>query len=207
MLYYTTAHRRTRRIVSVVLLTGAFGLAVPAMAANHEPAAPKAPATPKSSPAGQSAEKDGPVAVAMKGPSGADLGTVEVTSTPLGLLLNAKLTGLPDGPHAFHIHETGVCDGDFSSAGDHYNPDGKSHGFLAENGPHPGDMTNFVVTNGTAQFEEFNATVTLAGARAPLNDVDGSAIVIHGDADDYVSQPSGDAGARIACGVVYAAKN
>ncbi len=205
MLICTTAHRHTRRIASAIVLSCAFGFGAPAMAASEQPAVPKTPATPESSPAGESARKDGPVSVVMKGPDGADLGMIEVTSTPLGLLLKANLRGLPDGTHAFHIHEKGVCDGDFSSAGGHYNPDGKSHGFLAENGPHAGDMTNFVAANGTAEFEEFNAMVTLAGAKGPLNDADGSAIVIHSGADDYLSQPSGAAGDRIACGVVYKA--
>lgn len=206
MLRHTIGQRRAGRLASAIFLASTFFLAGPAMAANREQVVPKTPATPKSSPAGQSAKKDGPVSVAMKGPDGADLGTVEVTSTPLGLLLKARLKGLPDGTHAFHIHETGLCDGDFSSAGGHYNPDGMSHGFLAENGPHAGDMTNFVATNGTAEFEEFNAMVTLAGDKAPLNDADGSALVIHSGADDYLSQPSGAAGDRIACGVVYKAK-
>ncbi|WP_206453316.1 superoxide dismutase family protein [Aurantimonas marina] len=143
-----------------------------------------------------------PMTVELNGPDGASLGTVEVTSTPLGILLNAELSGLSDGQHGFHIHETGVCEGDFKSAGGHYNPGEADHGYLSGNGPHAGDMPNFTVTGGAAKFETFNAMVAVEGGEAPLADEEGSALIVHGGADDYISQPSGDAGDRVACGVI-----
>lgn len=147
-----------------------------------------------------------PTTIEMKGPDGASRGAVAITSTPLGVLLNGDFSGLEDGQHGFHIHETGTCEGDFSSAGGHYNPGNTEHGYLSGNGPHAGDMPNFTVTGGTAKVEVFNAMVTIDGGEAPLADADGSALIVHGGADDYISQPSGDAGDRVACGVIVAPK-
>ncbi|MCB8836515.1 superoxide dismutase family protein [Aurantimonas sp. VKM B-3413] len=156
-----------------------------------------------------------PVNVTMTGPDGSDRGTVSIVPTPHGLLLEAQLTGLADGTHAFHIHETGRCEGDFSSAGGHFNPASSDHGYLVEKGPHAGDMPNVTAANGKADFTVFQSDLGLAagdansvmsGSGAPLNDADGSALVVHAGADDYHSQPSGAAGGRVACGVIYPPK-
>lgn len=200
----------TNRFRTTALSAALFATAFSGAALAQDAGAGSATPTPTPSPpapAAASPAADGPITVAMKGPDGSDMGTVEVTSTPLGVLFKADLSGLPQGTHAFHIHETGKCDGDFTSAGGHYNPGDNAHGFLAAEGPHAGDMTNFVVpsSDGAAEFEEFNAMVTLAGSDAPLNDADGSALMVHSGADDYISQPTGDAGGRISCGVIYAA--
>jgi superoxide dismutase, Cu-Zn family len=156
----------------------------------------------------QAAEQ--PVTVDMKAEDGSNRGTVKITPTPNGLLLEANLTGFGQGEgdrvHAFHVHATGKCEGNFESAGGHYNPTGKEHGYLSPNGPHAGDMPNFLLAaDGTARFAAFNPMVRMSGGEAPLNDTDGSAILVHAMADDYTGQPAGMAGGRVACGVVFRA--
>ena len=137
---------------------------------------------------------------------GRPVGTGTLTQTDRGVLITASLSGLPAGEHAFHVHETGRCDApSFESAGGHYAPLKRQHGFLASGGPHAGDMTNVQVVGSTVSVQEFNPFVTLSGGEAPLLDQDGSALVLHAKADDYSTQPSGDAGARIACAVVQRA--
>lgn len=143
-------------------------------------------------------------AASLANRDGAGIGTVTLTETPNGVHVLAELRGLPEGTHAFHIHETGACSGDFTSAGGHFNPTGSSHGFLVADGPHLGDMPNIhVPANGALTFESFVPKVALApDADATVFDSDNSAIVIHQGADDYKSQPSGAAGPRIGCGTI-----
>ena len=133
------------------------------------------------------------------------VGTVTFEATQSGMVhIIAELTGLPPGPHGFHIHETGECSvaDSFKSAGGHYAA-GAEHGVKAEGGPHPGDLPNIHVgEDGILRVEFFTDRVSLADGENPLRDDDGSAVVIHASADDYSSQPSGDAGDRIACGVI-----
>ena len=140
----------------------------------------------------------------LKGTGGEDLGTVTLTQTPGGVLLRAELQNVPAGVHGFHIHETGACEPEFKAAGGHYAPGGNEHGFQVEGGPHAGDMPNIhVPESGELTIEIYNPRVSLQeGAEATLLDENGSAIVVHANADDYQSQPSGEAGDRIACGVV-----
>jgi superoxide dismutase, Cu-Zn family len=142
--------------------------------------------------------------VAMKGADGGDLGSVTLTETNSGVLVKAELTGLPPGPHGFHFHAVGQCEPPFESAGDHYNPTNVSHGFLAEGGPHVGDMPNIhVPESASITVEMLNSFVSLTpDSGNTLFDDDGTAIVVHADPDDYEGQPSGHAGDRIACGVV-----
>jgi Cu-Zn family superoxide dismutase len=135
---------------------------------------------------------------------GNEIGTARVMQTSRGVLVEADVRGLPPGEHAFHFHQTGRCEApSFESAGDHYAPKKNPHGFLMQQGPHAGDMPNArVLGSGLLQVEVYNPSVTLSGGDAPLLDQDGSALVIHAKADDYKSQPSGDAGERIACAVI-----
>lgn len=141
----------------------------------------------------------------LKDPSGKALGSATLVHTPNGVLVRVDATGLPEGEHAFHVHETGRCDGSdgFKSAGGHFALE-HQHGYQVEAGPHPGDMPNVHVgADGRFRVEHMNPNVSLdPEARAYLLDADGSALVIHAKADDYRSQPSGDAGDRIACGVI-----
>jgi len=134
---------------------------------------------------------------------GASVGTVELQATPNGTLLRVDLHAMPPGVHAFHIHEIGRCEPDFGHAGGHYNPEGVGHGFLDEGGFHVGDMPNLhIPDSGALEVEILNHQLMLDER---LFDEDGASIMIHAGADDYTSDPSGAAGARIACGVIKAA--
>lgn len=139
----------------------------------------------------------------MMDPEGKSLGTLQLSGEESAVTISGALTGLLPGEHAFHIHETGQCEPPFKSAGGHYNPDDKKHGEV-EGGPHAGDMPNITVgDDGKVSIDHTNEKVSLdKDADHTLFDDDGSAIVIHAKADDYESQPSGDAGDRIACGVI-----
>jgi len=134
------------------------------------------------------------------------VGTVTFNQTASGMVhVIVEMTDLAPGPHGFHVHETGECDpaGGFKSAGGHYAGE-KDHGIEAEGGPHPGDFPNVNVgQDGVLKVEFFTDRLSLpADGKNPLRDDDGSAVVVHSGADDYASQPSGDAGDRIACGVI-----
>lgn len=121
--------------------------------------------------------------------------------------VDIQVTGLPAGPHGIHFHAVGLCDPAgataFASAGAHFNPLGRQHGLDNSTGPHAGDAPNFTVNaegNGRASFT--TDRVSLTEGSTSLFDTDGSSIVIHAAADDQITQPSGNSGARIACGVV-----
>ena len=135
----------------------------------------------------------------LKNPDGEEVGTVTLKAVPSGVLLDADFTALPEGTHAFHIHGTGKCEPpSFKSAGGHFNPEEDEHGLENPAGPHAGDMPNIhVPENGKLHIEVLNQMVSLPG----LLTGEGTAIVLHEMGDDYVSDPAGDAGPRIACGV------
>lgn len=138
---------------------------------------------------------------------GTERGAVVLRQTPgHGLVLEVTATGLEPGTHAIHIHETGACRApDFSSAGGHFDARGRSHGLMHPRGPHAGDMLNLhVPASGEVRAERLAPHASLQpGTPGYLFDDDGSAVVIHAGADDYRSQPSGDAGGRALCGVVH----
>ena len=138
----------------------------------------------------------------VKGRDGNTLGTIAIIETTAGILLKVKLKGLPPGPHAFHIHESKKCEGDFTAAGNIYNPLGAKHGYLNEEGPMAGDLPNLVASaTGEVDVEVLSPFVTLnKDAEETIFDVDGAAFVIFEKADDYASEPEGNAGQRIACG-------
>lgn len=139
----------------------------------------------------------------LKDPQGNEVGKVILIAVPTGVLLDVALTSVPAGDHALHIHGIGKCEPpSFKSAGGHFNPLEEEHGLMNLEGPHAGDMPNIhVPDSGKLKIEVLNPMVTLRGDNAILDD-NGSALVIHAGADDYKTNPSGDAGARIACGVV-----
>jgi Cu-Zn family superoxide dismutase len=136
---------------------------------------------------------------------GQTLGSVTLTEVSKGVLVEAEVSGLPAGQLAFHFHATGKCEPNarFESAGGHFSPQGQKHGYYVEGGPHAGDMPNqFVSQDGKLRTQVINANVTLGEGAASLLDQDGSALIIHAKADDYRTQPSGDAGERVACAVI-----
>lgn len=121
-----------------------------------------------------------------------------------GLRLRIEATGLPAGNYGAHIHMAGRCEApDFASAGAHWNPTSRQHGRENPQGPHMGDLPNLVVgANGTGSLSFDIPHATLRGGEHALLDADGAAVVVHASPDDYRTDPSGNSGARIACGVL-----
>src|SRR3972149_7478241 len=108
---------------------------------------------------------------------GKEIGGANLTQTPNGVLIVLNVRGLPPGEHAFHVHEKGVCEasGKFASAGGHFNPQGKKHGYMSEGGPHGGDMPNqFVGADGALTANVFNPNVTLGEGAGTLFGPDGT---------------------------------
>ena len=141
---------------------------------------------------------------ALQTADGKDAGSVTLTQTPSGVLLSLTVKGLPAGEHAFHVHAVGKCEPPFTSAGGHFNPGNKKHGMMAPDGAHAGDMPNLhIPASGELSVEVLNSAVTLEKDKPnSVFDADGSAVVIHAGKDDYKTDPTGDAGGRIACGVI-----
>ncbi len=138
---------------------------------------------------------------------GAEVGTATLTEQGSGVQIEVNLTGIEPGERGFHIHEVGSCDTPtFESAGSHYNPTDAAHGFDHADGPHAGDFRNLeIAEDGTVRATVTNDMVTLReGAPNSLFDADGSAFIVHAGADDYITQPTGDAGGRLACAVIEA---
>lgn len=137
--------------------------------------------------------------------SGAEIGTLTVNGVPDATILKIELRDLPPGQWvAFHIHENGECDAKdgFKSAGGHFNPMKKSHGHEFADGPHAGDMMNqYVNDKGELYAQILNNAVRFEDGSGET-DIHGKAVIIHASTDDYKSQPSGDAGDRIACAVI-----
>jgi Cu-Zn family superoxide dismutase len=144
------------------------------------------------------------VKVAVKDPAGKTVGWAMVSGTSQGVHLKLTLDHMPPGEHAVHFHSVAKCEGpDFKSAGPHFNPEGKQHGLQNPDGHHAGDMDNFTVdAKGKASVELFNKDVNLGSDSHSLFSNGGTAIVVHAKADDMRTDPSGNSGDRIACGVI-----
>lgn len=186
-----------RFFLSVSVLAGALALG----ACGNETPAP-APETAESGD-GTLAMAD-PVApviatASLKTADGRDAGTVTATEREGGILIAVSATGIAPGEHGIHVHMTGKCDGPkFETAGGHWNPMGAKHGLSNPQGSHHGDMPNLTIaSDGSGKMD---CTVKEA-ALAEMLDADGAALVIHAKADDQMTDPSGESGDRIACGV------
>ena len=142
----------------------------------------------------------------LRSASGEARGEVTVTETGGELRFSISATGLPAGPHGVHVHAVGRCDPPgFESAGPHWNPTNRQHGRENPQGQHAGDLPNLIAgTDGRGSLE-ITIPGTLTGGANALLDADGAAFVIHAAADDMRSDPSGNSGSRIACGVFAAA--
>lgn len=145
----------------------------------------------------------------LKDAKGADVGTATFFQSPHGVKMVVKVAGLPPGAHGLHFHENGKCDApDFKTAGGHLNPDKKQHGLHNPNGPHAGDLPNLIVSAGGTGVGQFTTDrVTLSEGPNSLLKDGGVAVVIHATIDDQKSDPAGNAGARIACGVITKAQD
>ena len=135
---------------------------------------------------------------------GQKVGEATLTETAQGVKIDLRVENLPPGIHAFHIHEKGACAGpDFASAGGHFNPSGKHHGLKNPQGPHAGDLPNLTVgPDGRGSATTVNTLVTLKEGKNSLFQPGGTSLVIHEKADDDMTDPAGNAGARIACGPI-----
>ena len=172
---------------AILILTGLSSLALAACA-------------PKDEVAVGSPTPGGARATAMlKTGTGLDAGRAVATEVAGGIRYTVDVKGLPAGTHGAHIHTTGRCDApDFTTAGGHWNPTAMKHGSMNPQGPHEGDLPNMIVgTDGRGTLGVTVPGATMAG----LLDTDGAAIVIHAGPDDLMTDPSGNSGGRIACGV------
>jgi len=179
------------RIMPAAALAAILTLAFSAAMAKDTKAA-KPPKPPKS------------VVVKMQDGQGKDAGTATLSSATGGVKIKLNLHGLTPGEHGLHVHQAAKCEGpDFKSAGGHFNPDGKHHGLQNAEGPHAGDVPNFKAdAKGNAKVTVTAPNVTLSDGPHSVFTGGGTSLVVHAKADDGKTDPSGNSGDRIACGVI-----
>src|SRR5262249_9176973 len=143
--------------------------------------------------------------VIIKNTSGEKVGDASFRDSRDGVKVSAAFTDLPPGQHAIHVHAVGRCEPPFESAGGHFNPGQRQHGRDNPQGPHAGDMPNLEVSDRKeGSIEIVLKGVSLDNGPNRLLDADGASLVVHERGDDYVTDPAGNAGRRIACGVIIA---
>ena len=140
----------------------------------------------------------------IKNAEGKTLGTASLREIKDGVVLTVNVEGLPQGLHAVHIHSVGKCEAPaFTSASPHFNPINKKHGLNNPAGPHAGDLPDmYVAKNGNGTYELLMDSITLGSGETSIFDTDGSTIVIHLTADNNITDPAGNSGDRIACGMI-----
>lgn len=140
----------------------------------------------------------------LRNAGGTSVGVLRLESVAGGVRLTGELSGLTPGAHGIHLHAAGRCEAPgFTSAGDHFNPRSSKHGLVNPEGPHAGDMPSIAAdANGRAVVDHTTALVTLGSGANSVFDADGTALVVHASGDDQRTDPSGNSGSRIACGVV-----
>ncbi|HYD70631.1 superoxide dismutase family protein [Azospirillum sp.] len=149
-----------------------------------------------------SAQTPATAKAAMKDAQGKALGTVTLQQHPHGVVIRGELDNVAPGWHAVHIHAVGKCEPDFAAAGGHFNPTNAKHGMGATE-MHAGDLPNFFVDErGHARFEMMTHRVSLTDGPSNVFDADGASLIVHAGVDDYATDPAGNSGNRIACGVI-----
>jgi Cu-Zn family superoxide dismutase len=155
-------------------------------------------------PPATSAVADSAFAV-IRNAEGRNLGTLTLKDAEAGIAVSGRLAGLAPGVHGVHLHSTGHCNPPaFDSAGSHWNPGERQHGSANPQGPHAGDLPNLEVGPDSSGMMDGTTAAGSLGGELPLLDADGAAVIVHAGTDDYQSQPSGNAGSPVACGVVEA---
>jgi len=143
-------------------------------------------------------------AATLRDASGATKAEARLAESSEGVTIRLQATGMNPGSYGFHVHAVGRCDPpDFTSAGPHWNPTSRQHGKENPQGMHLGDLPNLsIASDGTGSLDATIMGATLRGGANAVLDADGAALMIHAGPDDYRTDPSGESGARVACGVV-----
>lgn len=140
----------------------------------------------------------------LRNAQGQPVGNATLSEVGGGVRVIVEARRLPPGAKGVHIHAVGKCDApEFTTAGGHFNPANKKHGLDNPDGPHAGDLPNITIAaDGSGRLESMNERISLGSGSNSILDADGAAIVIHAAADDFKTDPTGNSGGRIACGVI-----